>query len=85
MADGTLLCIYFARDAIANLLGAFADGGDHVKSDHTSIVCSISDCFRVLGFYRVPPVTGRLVNMTSEIFMLAQKALKKTFYVSPGE
>lgn len=39
---------------------------------------------RVLGFYRVPPVTGRLVNMTSEIFMLAQKALKKTFYVSPA-
>ncbi|KAH3752723.1 extracellular serine/threonine protein CG31145-like [Dreissena polymorpha] len=38
---------------------------------------------RIFGFYRVPPVTGRFVNMTSEIFMLAGKALKKTFYVSP--
>ncbi|XP_052765556.1 extracellular serine/threonine protein CG31145-like [Mya arenaria] len=38
---------------------------------------------RVLGFYRVPPVTGRIVNMTSEIFLLAEKALRKTFYVSP--
>lgn len=39
---------------------------------------------RVLGFYRVPPVTGRLVNMTKEIFLLAEKNLKKTFYVSPA-
>lgn len=38
---------------------------------------------RVMGFYRVPPVTGRIVNMTKEIFLLAEKALKKTFYVSP--
>jgi len=41
--------------------------------------------FRVLGFHRVPPVSGRVVNMTSELFMLAEKALKKTFYVSPSE
>ncbi|XP_045180393.1 extracellular serine/threonine protein CG31145-like isoform X2 [Mercenaria mercenaria] len=38
---------------------------------------------RLLGFYRVPPVTGRLVNMTKEIFLLAERKLKKTFYVSP--
>ncbi|KAL4218480.1 Glycosaminoglycan xylosylkinase [Mactra antiquata] len=38
---------------------------------------------RILGFYRVPPVTGRLVNMTSEIFRLAGKTLRRTFYVSP--
>ncbi|XP_060584531.1 extracellular serine/threonine protein kinase FAM20C-like [Ruditapes philippinarum] len=38
---------------------------------------------RVMGFYRVPPVTGRFVNMTREIFLLADRKLKKTFYVSP--
>ena len=41
--------------------------------------------FRLLGFYRVPPVVGRKVNMTKEIFMLAEKELKRTFFVSPSK
>ena len=40
--------------------------------------------FRVLGFYRVPPVAGRLFNMTYEIKRLADRKLAKTFFISPG-
>lgn len=38
---------------------------------------------RLLGFYAVPPVTGRVLNMTRDIYMLAEKKLQKTFFVSP--
>ncbi|KAK3610100.1 hypothetical protein CHS0354_032196 [Potamilus streckersoni] len=38
---------------------------------------------RLLGFYSVPPVAGRFVNMTSEIMWLSTKKLQKTFYTSP--
>ena len=41
-------------------------------------------CFRILGFYRVPPTAGREVNLTSDIKRLAESKLKKTFFISPG-
>ena len=41
--------------------------------------------FRILGFYRVPPTAGRLLNMTSDILPLADRKLAKTFYISPGK
>lgn len=41
--------------------------------------------FRILNFRRVPPVAGRLVNMTREIRDVTRdKNLYKTFFVSPG-
>ncbi|VDM75550.1 unnamed protein product [Strongylus vulgaris] len=40
---------------------------------------------RVLGFRRAVPTVGRIVNMTSELYEKAEKKLKKTFFISPGE
>ncbi|OCT64185.1 hypothetical protein XELAEV_18045286mg [Xenopus laevis] len=40
---------------------------------------------RILGFRRVPPVAGRLVNMTKEIRDITRdKTLWRTFFVSPA-
>ncbi|XP_050391453.1 extracellular serine/threonine protein CG31145 [Patella vulgata] len=39
---------------------------------------------RALGFYRVPPTTGRLLNMTTEIKKFADRKLAKTFFYSPA-
>lgn len=40
---------------------------------------------RVLDFRRVPPVAGRLVNMTKEIRDVTRdKKLWRTFFISPG-
>ena len=35
---------------------------------------------RVLGFYKAPPVVGRIVNLRSEILPVAGKSLFKTFW-----
>lgn len=48
----------------------------------------LNDCplsFRILAFYRVPPVAGRRFNMTYEIKRLADRKLAKTFFISPGK
>lgn len=42
-------------------------------------------CFRLLGFRRAMPVTGRLLNMTTELYQKADGELLKTFFVSPSE
>lgn len=40
---------------------------------------------RILDFRRVPPVAGRLVNMTKEIRDVTRdKKLWRTFFISPG-
>uniref|UniRef100_T1KRA7 FAM20 C-terminal domain-containing protein n=1 Tax=Tetranychus urticae TaxID=32264 RepID=T1KRA7_TETUR len=39
---------------------------------------------RILGFRRAPPVVGRVINITSEIYALSDDALLKTFFVSPA-
>lgn len=39
---------------------------------------------RVLGFNRVPPVAGRVVNMTMDIRRLADSKLARTFFISPA-
>lgn len=39
---------------------------------------------RVLGFRRCVPVTGRRLNITSEIFAVADMTLMRTAYVSPA-
>lgn len=38
----------------------------------------------VLGFYRVPPTIGRLVNISSELKPIVPKSIHKTFYISPA-
>lgn len=39
---------------------------------------------RLLGFRRAMPVTGRTLNMTTEIYEIADGELLKTFFVSPS-
>ncbi|KAM7359450.1 uncharacterized protein ACRADG_012743 [Cochliomyia hominivorax] len=39
---------------------------------------------RILGFRRAMPVTGRLLNITTEIYQVADDNLLKTFFVSPS-
>ncbi|XP_063240602.1 extracellular serine/threonine protein CG31145 [Bacillus rossius redtenbacheri] len=39
---------------------------------------------RLLGFRRAMPVTGRILNMTTELYALAEGDLLKTFFVSPS-
>ncbi|XP_061390681.1 extracellular serine/threonine protein CG31145, partial [Musca vetustissima] len=39
---------------------------------------------RILGFRRAMPVTGRLLNITTEIYQVADENLLKTFFVSPS-
>lgn len=39
---------------------------------------------RLLGFRRVPPSVGRTLNMTAEIFAIAENDLVKTFFISPA-
>lgn len=40
---------------------------------------------RLLGYRRAMPVSGRLVNMTSELYHKADGELLKTFFVSPSD
>lgn len=47
--------------------------------------CHLSVAHRILDFRRVPPVAGRLVNMTREIRDVTRdKKLWRTFFISPG-
>ncbi|XP_050298158.1 extracellular serine/threonine protein CG31145 [Anthonomus grandis grandis] len=40
---------------------------------------------RLLGFRRAMPVTGRLLNMTTELYKVAEGDLLNTFFVSPSD
>lgn len=40
---------------------------------------------RLLGFRRAMPVTGRRLNMTTELYQKAEGELLKTFFVSPSD
>ena len=39
---------------------------------------------RLLGFRRAVPVTGRKINITTDIYELAETTLLKTFFISPA-
>uniref|UniRef100_A0A1B0B3E2 FAM20 C-terminal domain-containing protein n=1 Tax=Glossina palpalis gambiensis TaxID=67801 RepID=A0A1B0B3E2_9MUSC len=39
---------------------------------------------RILGFRRAMPVAGRLLNITTEIYQVADDSLLKTFFISPA-
>lgn len=39
---------------------------------------------RLLGFRRAPPVVGRVLNMTTEIYAITDEDILKTFFVSPA-
>ena len=39
---------------------------------------------RLLGFRRAVPVTGRHINITTDIYELAEADLLKTFFISPA-
>lgn len=49
---------------------------------HSEIACFHLD--KLLGFRHAPPVVGRILNITSEIYAFADKDLLKTFFVSPA-
>lgn len=56
---------------------------------HYNLILYINCLFalspRILDFRRVPPVAGRLVNMTREIRDVTRdKKLWRTFFISPG-
>ncbi|XP_030749815.1 extracellular serine/threonine protein CG31145 [Sitophilus oryzae] len=40
---------------------------------------------RILGFRRAMPVTGRLLNMTTDLYQKAEGDLLNTFFVSPSD
>jgi hypothetical protein len=40
---------------------------------------------RILGFFRVPPLIGRVVDITQDIRERATHELAKTFFISPGK
>lgn len=40
---------------------------------------------RIMGFRRAPPVVGRLVNITTELYALATGDLLRTFFISPAQ
>lgn len=52
---------------------------DHLKFLHLYIYT-----FSVLGFYRVVPVVGRVLDMKKEIEELCDTALRHTFFTSPA-
>ncbi|CAF3362099.1 unnamed protein product [Rotaria socialis] len=53
-----------------------------VERHHAEIAAFHVD--RILGFYRVPPVIGRLVDITRDIRETATEELAKTFFTSPA-
>ncbi|KAK2576333.1 hypothetical protein KPH14_005694 [Odynerus spinipes] len=50
---------------------------------HTAEIASFH-LDRLLGFRRAMPVTGRTLNITTEIYNVAESELLKTFFVSPA-
>ncbi|XP_020284605.1 extracellular serine/threonine protein CG31145 [Pseudomyrmex gracilis] len=50
---------------------------------HTAEIASFH-LDRLLGFRRAMPVTGRTLNVTTEIYQIADGELLKTFFVSPA-
>lgn len=59
-----------------------ATWGSHRGADNTP---SHAPPARILDFRRVPPVAGRMINMTREIRDVTRdKKLWRTFFISPG-
>ncbi|GAB1859875.1 hypothetical protein CAJAP_01113 [Camponotus japonicus] len=50
---------------------------------HTAEIASFH-LDRLLGFHRAMPVSGRTLNITTEIYQIADGELLKTFFVSPA-
>nr|CAD2198199.1 unnamed protein product [Meloidogyne enterolobii] len=40
---------------------------------------------KILGYRRAVPTVGRVVNMTSELMEVAERRLRKTFFISPAK
>uniref|UniRef100_A0A915M5S8 FAM20 C-terminal domain-containing protein n=1 Tax=Meloidogyne javanica TaxID=6303 RepID=A0A915M5S8_MELJA len=40
---------------------------------------------KILGYRRAVPTVGRVVNMTSELMEVAERRLRKTFFISPAD
>ncbi|CAF0921846.1 unnamed protein product [Adineta steineri] len=53
-----------------------------IERHHAEIAAFHLD--KILGFYRVPPLIGRLVHITRDIHEKATEELAKTFFISPA-
>ncbi|CAF2967910.1 unnamed protein product [Rotaria sp. Silwood2] len=53
-----------------------------VERHHAEIAAFHLD--KILGFYRVPPLIGRLIDITRDIREKATEELAKTFFISPA-
>lgn len=51
---------------------------------HTSEIATFH-LDRILGFRRCPPVVGRKLNITSEIYAVAEDDIIRTFFISPAQ
>ncbi|XP_070170623.1 uncharacterized protein [Polyergus mexicanus] len=62
------------------------DGGTQLKLiiDYGDSMQALFKPMRLLGFHRAMPVTGRTLNVTTEIYQIADGELLKTFFVSPA-
>ncbi|XP_008197278.2 extracellular serine/threonine protein CG31145 isoform X2 [Tribolium castaneum] len=62
-------------------------GGTQLKLviDYPNHLQALFKPMRLLGFRRAMPVTGRLLNMTTELYQKAEGDLLKTFFVSPSD
>lgn len=70
---------YFIRNVSRNSLN-FISLGLHYTHLHILPIFS----YRLLGFRRAMPVTGRKLNITTEIYDKSDDELLKTFFVSPS-
>ena len=73
--------------AITSIVRSFqrSQWGKLMDSLSLSLSLCLPPCFRVLGFNRVPPVVGRLINITTEVKeVTTDHRLSRTFFTSPG-
>lgn len=57
---------------------------DSLWKPKTNLPFLFQPSIRLLGFRRAMPVSGRILNITSEIYQLANDELLKTFFISPS-
>ena len=71
----SLLIIWIGKNGLSALIDC---------SQNTNSIIIINVYYdRILGFRRTMPVIGRILNVTSEVFELANRNLTNTFFMSP--
>lgn len=81
LSSNQLRCGGFCSTATVTLGNTNHDLSWNAK---TNLNFSSQLSIRLLGFRRAMPVAGRILNITSEIYQLADDDLLKTFFISPS-